>query len=254
MNYLLISSKKDPASQNIKRHLENYGYFVHELEKKSNTSKKSDFHDSSLYVFLSKHRSESKKPTLTVHTPGNLTKDNSHGGNPEEICHCNPVFNTLLLQNIDKYNSMEEYQELGFEVSFEVLHHGPTDLNAPSAFVEIGSSEMQWQINDAAEIITNALIDTINAISYGDFEEKEKIIGLGGGHYSPKFTKLALKNEYHVGYLTPKHAKLSENILNQLITKQSFDFVTIDWKGLYGEDKKIYIEFFEKFEIPWKRV
>jgi len=254
MDYLLISSKTDPASSNIKKHVENYGYSVFDLEKKSTLSTNSDFPSSEMYVFLSKHASESKKPTLTVHIPGNLTEDISHGGNPEEICPCNPVFNTLLLQNIHKYNSMDEYRELGFEVSFEVLHHGPTDLKAPSAFVEIGSSEEQWQIDDAAEIITNALIDTIETIKNQEFEEKEKIIGIGGGHYSPKFTKLALNNEYYVGYLTPKHAKLSENILNQLILKQEFDFVGIDWKGLYGEDKRNYVEYFDKMEIPWKKL
>ncbi|MBA2850609.1 D-aminoacyl-tRNA deacylase [Methanococcus maripaludis] len=254
MDYLLISSETDPASQNLKKHVENYGYSVFNIEKKSTQTNYSEFPQSEMYIFLSKHASESKKPTLTVHTPGNLTDDNSHGGNPEEISPCNPVFNTLMLQNMNKYNEMEEYQELGFDVSFEVLHHGPTDLKAPSAFVEIGSSEEQWQIDDAAEIITNSLIDTLNSIQNSEYDEKEKIIGIGGGHYSPKFTKLALREEYYVGYLTPKHAKLSENILNQLTSKQEFDFVGIDWKGLYGEDKRKYAEFFDENDISWQRV
>ena len=162
MDYLFISSKTDPASQNIKKHVQNYGYNAFEFEKKSTQTYSSEFPTSEMYIFLSKHASESKKPTLTVHTSGNLTEDNSHGGNPEEISPCSPIFNTLMLQNMNKYNEMEEYKELGFEVSFEVLHHGPTDLKAPSAFVEIGSSEEQWQIDDATEIITNSLIDTLN--------------------------------------------------------------------------------------------
>jgi D-aminoacyl-tRNA deacylase len=40
--------------------------------------------DADSFIFLSKHRSDSRIPTLTCHCTGNFS-DNPHGGNPKEI-------------------------------------------------------------------------------------------------------------------------------------------------------------------------
>ena len=39
----------------------------------------------------------------------------------------------------------------GFGVSLEATHHGPY-LRAPSLFIEIGSTEAEWERTDAAEV------------------------------------------------------------------------------------------------------
>ncbi|MCS3901351.1 D-aminoacyl-tRNA deacylase [Methanococcus voltae] len=265
-NYVLISSKQDPASQNLKEEMEKKGYKIFEIDERTTRTDKTIYPKAECYIFLSKHASATGKPTLTVHTQGNLTEDNSHGGNPEEIPYCMPELNTILLQKINDYNNEynkeynKEYVEnkadekITFEVSFEVLHHGPTDLDAPCVFVEIGSTEEQWQMKDPARIIANALDDTLNILLKNEQKPLKKAIGLGGGHYSPKFTKLALKDEYYLGYLVPKHAKLSKNMFMQLLTKQPVDVVLIDWKGLYGEDKRRYIQWLEDLGIEWLRI
>lgn len=260
MEYLLVSTTEDLASQNIKNRLEelkeqkNCDFKIFETDKKLTRLSQNDLPDSDCYIFLSKHRSESGKPTLTVHTPGNLTEDNSFGGNKEEICPCDPVLNTILLNKISEYNSLDEYSPLNFEVSFEVVHHGPSDLRAPAVFVEIGSSEKEWVIEEAGEIIAKSVIDTLNILKNKEFEEKEKIIGLGGGHYSSKFIRRTLSGDYYIGYLTPKYAQLSERVLEQLLEKQEFDCVVFDWKGLRGDDKRKYIEFFENKGVEWKKI
>lgn len=210
-------------------------------------------HDYSYYIFLSRHRSESKRPTFTVHTSGNLTKDNSHGGNIEEVCPCDAVLNSILLKNIYKHK-LNEKELNNFEISFEAVHHGPTDLNVPSVFVEIGSSEKEWAIEKAGEIMAKSVMDSIISIKSRNYENLDKVIGFGGGHYAPRFTKLVLLNKCYVGYIVPKYAKISENMLKQICTKQKFDYILFDWKGLNSEDRKRYIEFFEKNNIPWKKV
>ena len=262
MKYLLIYSTKDLAGMNTKNNLNNLNlddlkeniYFFETDKKLTELSQKDLPNDYDYYIFLSKHRSESKKPTLTVHTSGNLTEDNSHGGNIEEICPCDGVLNSLLLKNISKYNNLEEYSRFNFEVSFEAVHHGPTDLNVPSVFVEIGSSEKEWEIKEAGEIIAKSIIDTIKSIENKNYNVLDKVVGFGGGHYAPRFTKLVLSNKCYVGYIIPKYAKLSEKVLNQILIKQDFDYILFDWKGLNSEDKKRYIEFFEKNDILWKKV
>jgi len=266
MRYLLIYSTKDPAGMNIKENLDTI------LEENNNIRKNISYLETEedltalsledipkgfdYYIFLSKHRSsgENPPPTLTVHIPGNLTVDNLFGGNPEEVCPCDSILNSLLLRNISRYSKEERYKHLNFQVSFEGVHHGPSDIAAPTVFVEIGSTEREWKIKEGGEIIGRAIMDTVHQLASKRYDLLDKVIAFGGGHYAPKFTKLVLEGRYYVGYIVPKYAKVSDKILNQLIEKQDFDYVILDWKGLRGEDKKRYIKFFEDNNIFWKKV
>ncbi|HIP84773.1 MAG TPA: D-aminoacyl-tRNA deacylase [Methanothermococcus okinawensis] len=264
MRYLLIYSTRDPAGLNIKENLDNVlegsirkhiSYF--ETEEDLITLSQKDIPKGyDYYIFLSKHRSggEHPPPTLTVHTPGNLTEDNLFGGNPQEVCPCDSVLNSLLLRAIFRRSREGRYKDINFQVSFEAVHHGPSDLLAPSVFVEIGSTEREWRKREGGEIVGRAVLDTIEQLNSKDYNPLDRVIAFGGGHYAPKFTKLVLENRCYVGYIVPKYAKVSDKVLNQLVEKQLFDYVLLDWKGLRGEDKKRYIKFFEDRGIPWKRV
>ena len=286
MRYLLIYSIKDPAGVNIKNNLD---YLFNES---SYTFKKNiDFFESdkdlvelsqedlpknyNYYIFLSKHKSGGKNPSaaLTVHTSGNLTIDNSYGGNPEELCPCNGILNTIMLKNINREylkiinnnnntsdnevldNGNNNNNNTSIKISFEGVHHGPSDLEIPSVFVEIGSTESEWKNDVLGRIIGRSILSTIEALERENYDKDvDRIICFGGGHYAPKFTKLALEGKYYVGYIVPKYAKVSHKVLNQMVEKQDFDCVIFDWKGLKSEDKKKYIRFFENNSILWKRV
>ncbi len=255
MKFLLIASNKDLASKNIANHIKEY-FDVFETDKELLSLTNDDLEKADYYIFLSKHKSMANKPSLTVHTPGNLTENNEFGGNPKEVCPCDAVLNTLLLKNI--YKNYKIYYKNGkikeFDVSFEVVHHSPTDLKAPTVFVEIGSSEREWVLKEAGEIIAKSVLETIEAMKSKNYDKKVRAIGFGGGHYAPKFTKLALEDKYYFGYLVPKYASVSEEVLNQLISKMEVDKALIDWKGCRGEDRRRYIEFLEKEGIEWERV
>ena len=113
MKYLLIYSIKDPAGVNIKNNLDDlFNELSHDFKKnidffksdrnlielsQEDIPKNYDY-----YIFLSKHKSGGKNPSgaLTVHTSGNLTMENSYGGNPEEVCPCDSILNTTMLKNI----------------------------------------------------------------------------------------------------------------------------------------------------------
>ncbi len=269
-NENIICDKYEYKNDKLKNILKNIHFF--ETDKKLTDLFQKDIpREYDYYIFLSKHESKSKKPTLTVHTSGNLTDDTSHGGNAEEICPCDATLNSMLLRNICEYNNLDRYKRFNFEVSFEAIHHAPTDLNIPSVFVEIGSSEKEWKIREAGEIIAKSIIKTLyylesiknskieydidkNSNKYHEYSRLDRVIGFGGGHYAPRFTKLVISNKCYVGYIIPKHAQISENVLEQIISKQNFEYILFDWKGLKSEDKKRYIQFFEKNNIPWRRV
>ncbi|MBW9222406.1 hypothetical protein KKP97_05100 [Methanothermococcus sp. SCGC AD-155-C09] len=286
MKYLLIYSIKDPAGVNIKNNLDDlfnelssYGFkknidFFESDRNLIELSQEDIPKNYDYYIFLSKHKSGGKNPSgaLTVHTPGNLTTDNSYGGNPEEVCPCDSILNTIMLKNINKeyykiinnknnisdnntLNNGNNNNNTSLKISFEGVHHGPSDLETPSVFVEIGSTEREWKNEILGRIIGRSILSTIEVLERENYDKDvDRVISFGGGHYAPKFTKLALEGKYYVGYIVPKYAKVSHNVLNQMIEKQDFDYVIFDWKGLRSEDKKEYIRFFENNSILWKRV
>jgi len=102
-------------------------------------------------VFLSKHRSESATPSLTVHPIGNFGPA-EYGGQPENLVPTAPAFMTEVLRAVRR-----EADGLAYAVTFEATHHGPV-LEAPSFFIEAGSTEREWRDARAAEALMRALL------------------------------------------------------------------------------------------------
>lgn len=235
---LIIVSRKDTASLNIFSNLLNYGYkeisegyykkndavialinedsiFANYIEKKIEKDINIKF-DS--IIFASRHSSEKKIPTLTAHTPGNFGKAD-YGGKDGELCFSMPEANKKAVQK------MNELSPQDYAVSMEATHHGPiTDL--PSVFVEIGSSEENWKDEKAGEVVAEVIQSLL------DLKPKKKAVGIGGGHYCPKFTELALKTEIAVGHVLPKYVEITEETIKKALEKNSgVDLVVMDWKG-----------------------
>ncbi|ENN96360.1 hypothetical protein J422_02729 [Methanocaldococcus villosus KIN24-T80] len=241
MKFLFISSNLDPASKNIASFLNEY-FEVFKVEKELLNVKKEDLPKASYYIFLSKHRSSSNQPSLTVHVPGLLDRD---------VCSASAVLNSLLLNNI--YNFYRKSNLNGFNVCFEVVHHTPTDIDKPTCFVEIGSTEKEWKDERLGKIMADAIVKTVEQIESGDYDEKIKAVGYGGNHYAPKFTKLCLEGKYYFSYLIPKYANVSENVLKKIV-KSDVERLLIDWKGSKSEGRKKMIEFFKSYNIDYERV
>ena len=206
---LIVSSDKDTASQNIARHIlmlqpfkQTYEQFqdnpIHQTEIHNRKVQlvtlnqelvhaqniTDSFTNPELVIFISKHSSTSGKPTLSVHTPGNIA-DAQLGGIPRKvsISPANPMRTCLQAMTRATKN-----QKLDYEVSYEGTHHGPS-LDVPTMFAELGSSPPQWNDTNAAKAVARAVIETISA-----FNEKpvETVLGIGGPHYNAKFTRMAL--------------------------------------------------------------
>jgi len=71
--------------------------------------------------------------------------------------------------------------------------------------------------------------------------EDKVVIGLGGGHYCPDFTKLALRKNYSFGHICPQYAleNLDLDLLTQMIEKSKAEQIVLDWKGLKSWKEKV---------------
>lgn len=147
--------------------------------------------DPEMVIFMSRHSSESGRPALTVHPIGNY-HGNELGGRPRKLVSSSPGYMTDALRRISKLNDMD-----GTQVTFEVTHHGPW-LDRPAFFIEVGSDISHWENKHAAYILAHVL-----ATNKGG--ENPAVVGVGGGHYAPRFTEAALSLKADFGHMIPNY-------------------------------------------------
>lgn len=134
------------------------------------------------------HSSASATPALTAHPIGNFT-DAQYGGRPGRVVKAAPAAMSSALRSIKKYCTLQ-----GYSICFEVTHHGPW-LETPTFFLEIGSVMEQWKDPEAGALQAKVLEDSVPEEGYTD------LLGVGGGHYAPRFTELALGYKVNFGHM-----------------------------------------------------
>jgi D-aminoacyl-tRNA deacylase len=257
----ICTSSTDLAGVNIKGNLlrnmkfqkyknglrwENIFYF--ETDKSLLTLKKLEF-DVDLWIFGSKHKSISGKPCLTVHAPGNWTNEAQYGGSPETLAYTWPIALKKAIQYLWHETML---QNLDFDVTLEVTHHGPTDLAKPIIFIEIGSSEREWQNPDAINIVSKVIRQVAIELSNSSPEIETAAIGLGGPHYSKKFTQIMLETNFAIGHIMPKYVgeKIDPRIISEAISKSGdAKYAIIDWKGLNSITKNKILEKLKTLDV-----
>ena len=207
-------------------------------------------------VFASRHKSESEKPTLTCHSPGNFSTAEA-GGNERELSIAPALYLHKAMNLLKIYGGSLPHN--GYDISFEVTHHGPTNLSFPVIFVEVGSSEKQWNDNSACEVVSCVIYEILtNKIQDVQDVQEVKIptaIGFGGPHYAPNFTKIS--DKIATGHIAPKYAvdflnkEMIEQMINKTIPKP--DFAVLDWKGLRGSERRNIIKILDDLGVEWKK-
>jgi D-aminoacyl-tRNA deacylase len=204
----------------------------------------------SLIVFISRHSSTSGKPTLSVHTPGNIGPA-EYGGLPQQVS-ISPA--TAMRDALKALAYLKQGMQLDYEVSYECTHHGPS-LNAPTMFVELGSSPNQWQDSKAAEAVAHA---AMSAIGKSAVSEETAVLGIGGTHYNERFTRMALADEAVFGHIIPKYAValLNSEMLHQCVNKtlERVEGVILDWKGIKSADKPQLLKALSEARLPYKKI
>lgn len=266
--YGIVVSEKDIAGLNIyKKLLEKTDYTeeaifeknpVYRIDKETLLIKttrdllKADHLDSyfdiKYWIFASKHKSESKIPTFTVHSPGNWTSDNLYGGKPETLAYTNFL---LIKKAITSIFKLHQKTTLPHKVSLEVTHHGPTELEKPCVFIELGSHEKHWIESDAASLLADAILEIIHDNKKYRFKAA---LGFGGGHYPEKFTNICIFSEYGTGHIMPKYVsdKIDIKIIREAIKKNNqVDIAIFDWKGLRSKIRTAIIQELSKNNIEF---
>jgi D-aminoacyl-tRNA deacylase len=262
MTVLIISSSEDPASTNIKNSLleqttwEEHGTFYNTPvfrhvsmnnlvivtipDKKirhENIDVEVHEHlhiEPRIAIFLSRHRSKMGEPSLTVHPIGNFGEA-KFGGNPKTLVPAAPRMMSHLLRLIKKNL---QPTDLKYQVCYEVTHHGPF-LKIPTLFVEVGSTELQWQQKEPASIIASSLLELFAQYHYEeDFSnENPVLLGIGGGHYAPRFTEVALTKNMAFGHMIPTYQIDGGNINDEILEKTIL--ATPNIKGIYLHKKDL---------------
>ena len=297
MNIALISSTQDTASANIReRLLENYKFAKAGIKFDGNEvygclangrdiklytintplitrdglDKKIE---ADVFLFISRHRADGGRASLTVHPIGNFGKAGA-GGKDGQLGISSPEYLKKILKELTKNIEGSEY-----EATVESTHHGPF-MKKPALFVELGSNEKYWEDKEGAKIVAKSLMNAIgnaNNMNYNEsqsinkisnknnnkFESKnngnnnyEAVFVVGGSHYSHVANKALLNSDFSVSHICPKHnfENLNTETLKQAMERSEpkASFVLLDWKGL-GKEKQRILEMLEKNNIRYKR-
>ncbi len=254
-HYLIIASKKDKAGINITTALSQYGkYNFYLVEDETIYTKNLDLNKINKYdfiIFASKHESEKKEKTLSIHAPGNWKKAD-FGGKSEQICPTSALFQKQFFEIL--HENVKEYELKDYKVTLECTHHGPL-INKPCVFVEIGSTDFEWNDRRASFVMAKTIKETIE--KYKENPYREIAIGIGGPHYCPNFNKVQLDSNVAISHIIPKYSlPLTQEMIKQAITKtqEEVDFAVVDWKGLgKKEQRQQVIDMLDKMYIQYKR-
>ncbi|MFH1065649.1 MAG: D-aminoacyl-tRNA deacylase [Nanoarchaeota archaeon] len=261
MEYAVITSSKDEAGKNIRDSLlqlypfkEQRGFYalgnilMYETNKDSIHTENLDKQiNADILIFATKHKSASGTKSLSVHIPGNFGKAEL-GGKDKSLCIASAsLLKAMFLELNEQGKSLE-----GYEITLETVHHGPY-LEKPVMFIEIGSSENEWNVKQAGDIIAKTIMNVLQK----PIKECKSVIAIGGPHYPREFNKFLLRTEYAIGQMCPEYQllNLDEEMLRQMLEKnvEKPEFVLLDWKGLKGH-KEIVKNLLEKINIPYKKV
>ncbi len=266
--YLIIASKKDPAGVNITTQLSQFrknpilssiskdapSFDFYLVEDEITQTENLDLEKINKYdfvIFASKHRSEKKERTLSVHAPGNW-REAKYGGIPGDVCNSSAIFQKQIFEKLNK--NCKEHNLDSYQITLEVTHHGPL-IDKPCLFIEIGSTENEWKDRKAGFVIALTIRDIIEEFKENKYNEV--VIGIGGNHYCSGFNKVQLKSNFAISHIIPQYVfPLTKEMVEEAIrkTEEEVDFFLVDWKGLGpAEQKQKALDFLKDFYLQIKR-
>ena len=265
--YLIVASKKDMAGINITTQLSQFR--ENPVLSSMKQSAAFDFYlidDEIIYtenldlekikqydfvIFASKHKSEKREKTLSVHAPGNF-RTAELGGEKTKICPTSALFQKQIFEKL--VTNADKYHLKDYKVTLECTHHGPL-IDRPCIFIEIGSTENEWKDRKAAFVVAKTISEIINEFKENPYNEVA--IGIGGPHYCPNFNKIQLKSNVAVSHIIPGYVlPLTEEMIKEAVQKtdEEIDFVLLDWKGLgVAQERQRILGILDNLYIRHKR-
>ncbi|MAG10710.1 hypothetical protein CMI44_00140 [Candidatus Pacearchaeota archaeon] len=266
--YLIVASKLDKAGINITTALSqfrgnplmasmkdspSFDFYLIDTEIVDDFSiDKNRINGYDFIIFASKHESSRKEKSLSVHAPGNW-RNADLGGKPEQVCPSSALFQKQMFEKL--HAVAKEHELKNYNITLESTHHGPL-INKPCIFIEIGSTETEWNDRRAAFVVAKTISETIRKFTENPYNEI--VVGIGGPHYCPNFNKIQLKSNVAISHIIPQYAlPLTKEMIKEAIdkTQEEVDFVILDWKGLgRAEQRQEIIQALEDNYIQWKKI
>lgn len=242
---LLVAYQSDPAGSNMA------SYIMQDMQKQEDIYHGKNFdlvvistpaisadwieekyqYDS--YVFLSKHASESGTLALTCHSTGNFSEA-QFGGFPRQMAIPHPHLQKSYMKHL--WTKRNDFSK--FEITIEATHHGPTALNKPALFIEIGTTQKEWNDKKLCENVAKIIVEEVCKEP-----EKHKVaICFGGTHYPKKFNKELIEGEFALGTVIPKHAldTLDSALFSHILDRnKEAKYALVDWRGLGKNKQKV---------------
>ena len=194
-------------------------------------------------IFLSRHSSAADIKSITVHPTGNF-QEAKLGGTIGRLSPTSPLnMASSLLEMSLNFSGSE------FSVTYEATHHGPA-LDIPHYYLEIGTTEKQWNDRDALDIAIKGVMAKPQSIS-------RTFVGIGGGHYMPKITRYSLENSIALGHMISKHSldDITEELVMQSINRTpNCSGFLIDKKGAKSSAKEIVASVADKMSLETVKI
>ncbi|MDK2891899.1 MAG: D-aminoacyl-tRNA deacylase [Methanohalophilus sp.] len=177
-------------------------------------------------IFISKHKSNDGRRLLTAHFTGNPSEAKYGGKDGELVVAYTSAIKPIIMELL-KYS-----EAIGYQVSMESTHHGPTDLKIPSIYVEIGSGPDQWDDLQAGDAVARAILSFIP-------QDLPVAVGFGGGHYAVRQSEILMNNNVAFGHNFPSYQlkNINESLFLQAMAKSNADFVYMDRKSMSVAEK-----------------
>ena len=247
MRVAIICSEVDDASRNIARRLLQrvrwtrgsegpakwtYGNFqLITIEDKLIDQEALDQRlNTDLLVFASRHQSETRKgPVFTAHFTGvvsGLTQKESNG----VLARAAPRALKLVVETLTNLSSVE--------VLVEATHHGPSNIETPSLFVEIGSTKAEWNNEALGDTVARALLE-LETRSLGI--PCPTAVGFGGSHYAVRHADVLLSSDICFGHIFAAYQLecLTREIIREAFEKSQAQFAYFDRKHMGGDRTRI---------------
>jgi D-tyrosyl-tRNA(Tyr) deacylase len=254
--YLIVASKKDLAGTNITTQLSQFGnfnfYLIDDEIVNTNNLDMTKINQHDFVIFASKHQSEQKEKTLSIHAPGNW-RENKFGGEKGIVCNSSGLFQKYIFEKL--HNVAKQHHLKNYKITMEATHHGP-QIHKPCVFVEIGSTETEWKDRKAGFIVAKTIAETIAEFKENPYNEV--VVAIGGPHYCPNFNKIQLKSNLAISHVIPKYClPLTEEMMQEALakTEEEVEFVLLDWKGIgNSKQRENIINILEKLYVRYKKI
>jgi len=202
-----------------------------------------------LLAFASRHSGETG-PLLTAHFTGNVGPA-EFGGSPGAVAEAAPGALSRVV------TALEDHAPEGYDVGVECTHHGPSAVGCPSLFVEVGSDEPQWRDPDAARAAARSIL----ALRGVDPHRGRTVVGLGGGHYAPRFERVLRETAWDVGHVAADWAladldvesESGRDVLRALFERSDAERAMVDGEGQDDLRAAVAESGFEVVRESWLR-